>query len=197
MPVGRIDNVYFDVNPPRAELNDAVGARKWSRAGILLLPVARTLSGGNQQKIAIARLLHARCDVLLLDEPTRGIDVAAKAGIYALTKVWALELAKLGLTVNCIAPMAKTRMTEDIAMVPDSMLPEHISPMVLFLASDLSRYVTGQNLVVDGGMGLPQAGIDDVLLRTNSLLPPSPRTFGGLLSLPRDRHQLLQRVSNE
>jgi ribose transport system ATP-binding protein len=42
------------------------------------------LSGGNQQKIAIARLLHEDVDVLVLDEPTRGIDVASKAQIYAL-----------------------------------------------------------------------------------------------------------------
>jgi ribose transport system ATP-binding protein len=42
------------------------------------------LSGGNQQKIALARLLHHDVDVLLLDEPTRGIDVASKAQIYKL-----------------------------------------------------------------------------------------------------------------
>jgi ribose transport system ATP-binding protein len=42
------------------------------------------LSGGNQQKVAIARLLHHDVDVLLLDEPTRGIDVASKAQIYDL-----------------------------------------------------------------------------------------------------------------
>jgi len=42
------------------------------------------LSGGNQQKIAIARLLHHNVDVLVLDEPTRGIDVASKAEIYKL-----------------------------------------------------------------------------------------------------------------
>jgi len=44
-------------------------------------PIGR-LSGGNQQKAALARLLEADCDVLLLDEPTRGIDIAAKARIY-------------------------------------------------------------------------------------------------------------------
>ena len=42
------------------------------------------LSGGNQQKVAIARLLHHDVDVFLLDEPTRGIDVGSKAQIYAL-----------------------------------------------------------------------------------------------------------------
>ncbi len=42
------------------------------------------LSGGNQQKVAIARVLHQAADVLLLDEPTRGIDVGTKADIYRL-----------------------------------------------------------------------------------------------------------------
>ena len=46
-------------------------------------PVA-ALSGGNQQKVALARLLHHDVDVLLLDEPTRGIDVGSKAQIYEL-----------------------------------------------------------------------------------------------------------------
>ena len=46
------------------------------------LQPARTLSGGNQQKIVLGRLLHQRADVLLLDEPTRGIDIGSKAQIY-------------------------------------------------------------------------------------------------------------------
>jgi ribose transport system ATP-binding protein len=46
--------------------------------------IAANLSGGNQQKVALARLLHQRADVLLLDEPTRGIDVGSKAEIYRL-----------------------------------------------------------------------------------------------------------------
>jgi len=48
------------------------------------------LSGGNQQKVAIARLLHHNVDVLLLDEPTRGVDLGAKAQIYQLINELAL-----------------------------------------------------------------------------------------------------------
>ncbi len=57
------------------------------------------LSGGNQQKVAIARLLHADVDVLLLDEPTRGIDVGSKAQIYQLI----VELAARGKAVLMIS----------------------------------------------------------------------------------------------
>jgi ribose transport system ATP-binding protein len=42
----------------------------------------QSLSGGNQQKVALARLLHQDADVLLLDEPTRGIDIGSKAQVY-------------------------------------------------------------------------------------------------------------------
>ena len=49
------------------------------------------LSGGNQQKVALARLLEHPCDILLLDEPTRGIDVGSKAQIYELIARLAAE----------------------------------------------------------------------------------------------------------
>jgi ribose transport system ATP-binding protein len=49
------------------------------------------LSGGSQQKVAIARLLHQNADIFILDEPTRGIDVASKAQIYALIDALAVS----------------------------------------------------------------------------------------------------------
>ncbi len=55
----------------------------------------KELSGGTQQKVALARLLHQNADILLLDEPTRGIDVGTKAEIYRLIG----ELAATGKSV--------------------------------------------------------------------------------------------------
>ncbi len=66
----------------------AARARHWIsalrvRAQTPAQPV-RSLSGGNQQKVAVGRLLHQEADVLLLDEPTRGIDIASKADVYEI-----------------------------------------------------------------------------------------------------------------
>jgi ribose transport system ATP-binding protein len=58
-----------------------------------------SLSGGNQQKVALARLLYARADVLLLDEPTRGIDVGAKVDLYRAIG----ELAAAGKAIVMIS----------------------------------------------------------------------------------------------
>jgi NAD(P)-dependent dehydrogenase (short-subunit alcohol dehydrogenase family) len=77
---------------------------------------------------------------------------AAKAGIYGLTRTLAIELQKHRITANCIAPIAKTRMTEDLPLFQgvDSMTPEHVVPGVLFLASDLAGERTGYVLAVAG-----------------------------------------------
>jgi ABC-type sugar transport system ATPase subunit len=58
-----------------------------------------SLSGGNQQKIAIAKWLAGECDILLLDEPTRGVDVGAKAEIHALID----DLAREGTAILLIS----------------------------------------------------------------------------------------------
>jgi NAD(P)-dependent dehydrogenase (short-subunit alcohol dehydrogenase family) len=77
---------------------------------------------------------------------------AAKAGIYGLTRTMSIELQKHRITVNAIAPIAKTRMTEDLPMFQgvDSLTPEHIAPSALFLASDLCADRTGHVVAVAG-----------------------------------------------
>jgi NAD(P)-dependent dehydrogenase (short-subunit alcohol dehydrogenase family) len=79
---------------------------------------------------------------------------AAKAGIYGLTRTASIELQRYKIRVNAIAPVAKTRMTEDLPMfekIEDSMSPEHVAPAHLFLASELSTELTGSVLSVAGG----------------------------------------------
>lgn len=79
---------------------------------------------------------------------------AAKAGIYGLTRTASIELQRYGIRVNAVAPVAKTRMTEDLPMfekIDSSLSPEHVAPVHVFLASDLGRDVSGQVLSVAGG----------------------------------------------
>jgi len=61
--------------------------------------IVQNLSGGNQQKVVIGKWLNANCDVLIVDEPTRGIDVGAKQEIYRLLG----ELAQSGKAIIMIS----------------------------------------------------------------------------------------------
>ncbi|UCD55954.1 MAG: SDR family NAD(P)-dependent oxidoreductase [Candidatus Hydrogenedentota bacterium] len=87
---------------------------------------------------------------------------AAKAGIAGFTRVCALELVKYGITVNAVVPVAKTRMTEDLAPFADlkegELDPAYISPMVVFLASDLGKDITGKFFLIRG----PQISVMEV-----------------------------------
>jgi NAD(P)-dependent dehydrogenase (short-subunit alcohol dehydrogenase family) len=77
---------------------------------------------------------------------------AAKAAVYGLTRTMSIELQKHRITVNALAPIAKTRMTEDLPMFQgmETLTPEHIAPAALFLASDLCGDRTGHVLAVAG-----------------------------------------------
>jgi 3-oxoacyl-[acyl-carrier protein] reductase len=91
---------------------------------------------------------------------------ASKAGVIGLTRTLALEYAKYGITVNCVAPGAV--LTPMLAGVPDPIKekitagipvgriadPAEIAAVHAFLASDDAGYVTGQVLFVDGGMSV-------------------------------------------
>ena len=73
---------------------------------------------------------------------------AAKAGIVGLTLVAAAELSRYGVTVNAIAPSARTRMTEEL--FPDLPGPEDVAPLVAWLGGTESSHVTGRIFEVEG-----------------------------------------------
>ena len=81
---------------------------------------------------------------------------AAKAGIAAFTVITSLELARYGVTVNAVAPVALTRMTENLAPAPptdeerEAQSPRWIAPIVTWLASAESRHVTGRVFEASG-----------------------------------------------
>jgi len=106
-----------------------------------------------------ARVINTSSGAGLLGSVGQGNYSAAKAGIAGLTLVAAAEFARYGVTVNAIAPAARTRMTEqafaDDMAAPtggfDAMAPENVSPLVVWLGSTESSAVTGRVFEVDGG----------------------------------------------
>jgi erythritol transport system ATP-binding protein len=90
-----------------------VATRMQISAADLDLPVS-SLSGGNQQKVVLARCLMSRPSVLLLDEPTRGVDVCAKADIYRVLR----SLSDDGLSILFTSSeIEETRMLADRVLV--------------------------------------------------------------------------------
>ncbi len=85
---------------------------KLPHAGVL----AKTLSGGNQQKAVLAKWLLAEADVLIFDEPTRGVDVGAKQEIYQLIN----ELTDKGMAVIMVSSDM-----EELMGVPDRIIVLH------------------------------------------------------------------------
>jgi NAD(P)-dependent dehydrogenase (short-subunit alcohol dehydrogenase family) len=140
-----------------------------------VVPHLRGAGGG-------AIVTNASCSGI---QPTRGEAPysAAKAGVIALAQSAALEYGP-AIRVNCVSPgMIRTPMSELLFKIPklmdafDESIPsgragtaEDVADVVVFLLSDAARYVTGHNLVVDGGLSLVAGGIDPVLRRVLALL---------------------------
>ncbi len=81
-------------------------------------------------------------------------ESSAQAALYGLARTASIELQKWSVRVNLIAPLAKTRLTEDLPMfekVEGTIEAKHVAPAALFLASELSSAVSGKVLSVAGG----------------------------------------------
>lgn len=107
-----------------------------------------------------ARVINTSSGAGLMGSVGQGNYSAAKAGIAALSIVAAAEMGRYGITVNAIAPAARTRMTEstfaETMAAPgegdfDAMAPENVSPLVVWLGSADSGHVTGRVFEVEAG----------------------------------------------
>jgi ribose transport system ATP-binding protein len=106
-----------------------------------------TLSGGNQQKVVLARWLTEHVDVLLLDEPTRGVDVGARSEIYKIIA----DLAQAGMAVV----MASSDMTEVLGLSHRALVMREGGVVAELDRSDLDR-----------------ADVQDLIFRLSSGLDP-------------------------
>jgi NAD(P)-dependent dehydrogenase (short-subunit alcohol dehydrogenase family) len=102
---------------------------------------------------------------------------AAKLGLAGLTKTLYLEGAKNNIRVNTLAPIAGTRMTEDLGMPEDffnALSPENVAPAALYLVSEDAP----TNMIVGAGAGVYMASF--VTLTPGVALPPEERTPEGI-----------------
>ena len=155
------------------------------------------LTGAYHGLVAAAPLLRASGGGAIVNNssgsgvrPTRGElpYSAAKAGVIALTHGAAQEYGP-AIRVNCVSPgLIRTPMSEALFKIPGILDPvlestplertgtaEEVADAIVFLASDRARFITGQNLVVDGGMGLAQAGIDATLRKLLAMMKSAAR----------------------
>jgi hypothetical protein len=112
------------------------------------------LTGGR----VYARIVNTSSEAFLLGSAGQPNYAAAKAGIAALTVATARGCIRYGVRANAICPRARTAMTADLmgpapaAGEVDPLAPEHVAPLVVYLASPAAEAITGEVFVVHGGV---------------------------------------------
>jgi len=114
------------------------------------------------------KIVNISCIRSKIFRPNMADYAASKGGIISLTSAMALDLAKFNIQVNAIAPgftytgmTSKSfdnpearKMSENLIPGGKIAMPEDISKVVIFLLSDLSDYINGETIFVDGGYGI-------------------------------------------
>jgi NAD(P)-dependent dehydrogenase (short-subunit alcohol dehydrogenase family) len=104
-----------------------------------------------------ARIVNTSSEAFLLGSPGQPNYAAAKAGITALTVSTARGCAKYGVRANAICPRARTAMLDGLVSAPpadgpDPLAPEHVAPLVTYLAGPAAERINGEVFVVHGGV---------------------------------------------
>ena len=187
-----VDSVTADLGRPTLLVNNAGGSgmsrlgdydiAEWQR--LIALNLTGVFHG---IKLLAPRMAEAGRGCIVNTASISGVRpaigegpyAAAKAGIVALTATAALEYAP-AVRVNAVSPGAiHTNLTDPllsavagakdwwISKTPLARIgtPEEVADVIVFLCSDLARFITGQNIVVDGGMTLHGSGVDGLLER--------------------------------
>lgn len=164
---GRVDILVNNVGTTRDNLLALMTEKEWDEVldtnlkSVFLMTKACVRPMVKQRSGAIINITSV---IGITGNAGQANYAASKAGIIALTKSAAKELAKRNIRVNAIAPgFIRTRMTDQLSPEVQKQIleqiplgrygePEEVADVAVFLGSDEARYITGQVIVVDGGL---------------------------------------------